>query len=242
MAISALSGADAFLNTIERMTAATRNRGAAGLPPTVAADYRPGGVATIGLGTSRDLVDKASAAARDITGWLESLAGMARQARDTGYLNGVPDISAVTLTADAQILVDRIDAAVRGAAAGGFNLLAGEGREFTIATTGLGGAVSVRQFGFDSRSLGLGGLDFTSAAGIDDANARIAVARSSVTADTIRIDALARMFGVHESFMGDLRAAIAGQVVGAVAGSGYGADGRGSAPTATRGTLVNLRI
>ncbi len=240
MAIAALPGAETFLASVARLDQSRRAQAATAvsLPPILASGFQTGGRATVSIASGRDLVSKAVAAANSAQTVIEYALAKAREAGDDPVVDAVSGVSRETLGAEIKLAIRQLDRTVADSAVDGNNLVVGGGGELRIATTGLGGTVTVPVFGLDGGSLGIDRLDFGSEAGLADAVSRLASALGTVRANQQQLSTLARSFDLQDTFLDDLRAAISGRAVGAA--QGYGSDGRGDTPSAAKGLVINL--
>lgn len=240
MAIAALPGAETFLASIARLDPSRRVRAtmSVSLPPTLASGFQTGGRATVSLAAGRELVSKAVETAGSAEAVIEYALAKAREAGNDPVVDAVLGVSRETLGAEIKLAIRRLDRTVADSAVDGNNLVGGGGGELRIATTGLGGSVTVPVFGLDSGSLGIDRLDFLSEAGRADAVSRLASALGTVRSSQQQLSSLARSFDLQDGFLDDLNAAISGRAVGAA--QGYGSDGRGGTPSAAKGLAINL--
>lgn len=245
-----LVNADSVSRTLERSNLMIERTGALtanGFPTSRLPDsLKPSSskaLASLSVNDSGTLVGKALAAAETVISGLQTLKANVTTAISQGFLSAMPDQSRLTLQAESDILVGRMDRAVREATIGNANLVQGGGRDVRLATTHLGGAIKAGVQALDSASLGINGLDLTTSAGIKDAKAKVESALNDSKVKYERISALSRAFGYQGSFLSNVQTVLSEAMAGPSSGlRTYTAKATAAYQSAAsgRGTLVNL--
>jgi len=126
---------------------------------------------------SRDALNKAIAGAKSV---LDSLSAISAKVDASSTLAST-STARTGLQGDIRTLTRQIDTTVANANASGVNLISGSSsaNTYRIATTNLGGSVTVASQPLDSTSLGINRVDVTTQAGTDAARSTLATAIQS---------------------------------------------------------------